>query len=189
MKRGLSLLTLLAILPAGAHAQGDVEHAGAWGMFSLGAGSAGTDCGFCSDNRQWGPSGQFAFGGTMSRQFLLGVSINGFAHIQDEDNIYLGWVLGATRYYPSRSLGAYLSGGAGVNYGRGTTSSDTFDALGAGFLAGVGWDVGLGPSLAITVAANALLSAGGYLKQNGVEATNSTFSPSLFQFVLGLTVF
>jgi len=189
MKPSLSLLILLSTLPARALAQGDVEHEGAWGMFTLGAGSAGADCGFCSGDRQWGPSGQLAIGGTMSRQFLLGAGVSGYARIEDQTDIYLGWALGLVRYYPARKLGVFLSGGAGVNYGHGTTATDTFDALGAGFLAGVGWDVGLAPNLAITVVANALFSAGGYLKQNGVEATNSTFSPSLFQVALGLTLF
>ncbi|MDH4043989.1 MAG: hypothetical protein OEW06_05960 [Gemmatimonadota bacterium] len=188
MRRILLPCLLLLLLTSRGHAQGDIERRGAWGMFAIGAGSAGVDCGFCEGNRAWGPSGMVAFGGTPSRRVLVGGGASGIAKTAGDTDTYLGWALGLVRAYPSASLGVFVSGGAGVGYGRGTSSADAFDALGAGFLVGLGWDFGLGPSLGVTAIANFLLTAGGYLKQNDVQASGS-FNPTLFQFGLGVTMF
>jgi hypothetical protein len=189
MSRLPTLLSLLAILGTPLHAQGDLQREGAWGSFLLGAGSVGVSCGFCPTDRQWGPSGMFAVGGTISRQILLGGGTSVFGRTSETADTYLGWAYGLIRAYPSASINGFVSGGAGLNYGRGTSSTDDYQALGAGFLVGLGWDFGLGESFALTAFANALFSAGGYLEQNGVQASNSSFNPTLFQFGLGVTLF
>lgn len=188
MPRALLAFLLITALPPSAGAQGDLERRGAWGQLTLGAGTAGVSCGFCNDGRHWAPSGAMAFGGTPSRRLLLGGGASGFARTEGETDTYLGWAYGLVRAYPLADANLHVSGGAGVVYGRGTTSTDDFDALGAGFLIGVGWDFGLAPNLAITATANMLLSAGGYLEQNGVE-TSDAFNPTLFQFGAGVTLF
>lgn len=188
MLRVLLPCLFIVVLTSRSHAQGDIERRGGWGMFAIGAGTAGVDCGFCGEERSWGPSGTVAFGGTPSRRLLVGGGASGFAKTSGDADTYLGWAYGLVRAYPSATLGAFVSGGAGLGYGRGTGGVDEFDALGAGFLVGVGWDFGLGPSLGITAIANFLLTAGGYLNQNGVQ-TSGSFNPTLFQFGLGVTLF
>lgn len=181
------LLFPLAVQPAAA--QGDVERQGFWGSFAIGAGSAGVSCGFCSDERQWAPAGSMAFGGTLSDHILIGGGASAYGRLTETGDTYLGWAYGLVRAYPLGDLGAFLNGGIGIAYGRGTTDIDDYQALGAGFVAGIGWDLGLGPALALTALANAHFSTGGYLEQNGAQASAGGFNPSLFTIALGLTLF
>lgn len=181
-------LFLLLFVAAPVAAQGDMQRRGAWGTFTMGAGSAGVSCGFCDDGREWGPTGALAFGGALSDRVLLGGGATGFARLTETTDHYLGWAYGLVRAYPLAALNAFVTGGVGVAYGQGTSQTDDYSALGAGFVAGLGWDFGLGSGLAVTAVANAHFSAGGYLDQNGVEAA-SGFNPTLFQFGLGVTLF
>lgn len=189
MPRAPLALLVLSLLASAASAQTRISRDGLWGSFAFGAGSAGVSCGFCTDEREWAPAGSVAFGGTLSNQVLIGGGASGYGRLSETSDTYLGWVYGLVRAYPSRGLGGFVNGGIGVNYGRGTTSTDDYSALGLGFVAGVGWDFALSQAMAVTAAANAHFSVGGYLEQNGVQASSSSFSPSMFSVALGLTLF
>src|SRR5687768_8960055 len=51
---------------------------GFWGGIGLAAGSIGTNCSGCGDDRTFGPAAYLRFGGTLNEKLLLGVEVAGW---------------------------------------------------------------------------------------------------------------
>jgi hypothetical protein len=121
---------------------------GFWIGLGLGAGSAG--CEGC-DGRLTGLSGNFALGGTLSRNVLLGAFFNGWTKSLDGVTLTGGTLTGGIRVYPNPLNDFFFTGGLGIatielEVGGFSETSD----VGAGAMLGFGYDIPVGRSISVT---------------------------------------
>jgi hypothetical protein len=149
--RYLPLAALLAIaLPrTRAEAQHPQSREGFWFNIGLGVGSLG--CSDCGGEREIGPTGGLALGGTLSNQWLLGAFSNGWSKTEDGVTITAGTLVVGARLYPSPSSGFFIVGGVGI--GRIDVDLGEFGSAGetgTGALLGLGWDIRLASTVSLT---------------------------------------
>jgi hypothetical protein len=142
---------------------------GFWFNAGLGVGSLGCDdCSF----RENGLSGGLSLGSTLGDKWLLGVGTTGWAKDRNGDMVTVGTLDARFRFYPARSSGFFLTGGAGL----GTITFRDESELGVGVVLGVGWDIRVARNVSLTPF------------YNGFAMRNSLTDANVGQLGLGVTI-
>jgi hypothetical protein len=169
-------IAVLLLLPAALHAQGHPQtRQGFWFNVGLGYGSLG--CDDCNDEREGGFSGGFALGGTVGKNWLLGVGGAGWNKDEENGSLQVGTLDFRARFYPSATGGFFLTGGIGFGSIR-----IEIDGLGdhtengAALLLGLGYDFRIGKNVSLTPFGNVF----------GVK--NDDADANVAQIGLGVTV-
>lgn len=169
-------LALLLVVTSSLAAQGRPQtRQGFWFNASLGYGSLG--CDNCNDNREGGASGGISLGGTVGKNWLLGVGAAGWNKDEDNGSLAVGTLDFRVRFYPSATGGFFLTGGIG--YGAIRVEIDGFDDQtenGAALLFGLGYDIRIGKNVSLTPFGNVF----------GVK--NDDADANVAQIGLGITV-
>ena len=166
---------------------------GFWGGIGLAAGSIGSSCDGCGDNRTFGPAAYLRAGGTLTDKLLLGVEVAGWG--LDESGVRQGLASALVDlfWYPTLSADFHLKFGLGVlSYERRTdalgSNSTTTETAGAVSL-GLGYDLRLGGNVSLVPFVNAYGSSDVKRKVNGTEViTGGGFRRDMVQLGLGLTL-
>jgi hypothetical protein len=151
MRTVLLAFALVGSLTSAASAQdASPRRSGFWLNVGFGWGSAVFNCDGCDTDRESGVTGQFALGGTLSPQLLIGVESNGWYKEENGIKSLLGTSFAAVAYYyPSVERNLFLKGGVGLaSYLFDNGSVD--DDQGIGLLGGVGYDLPIGAKASIT---------------------------------------
>lgn len=159
-------------VPAADYDTGEFERRGFWANVGLGYGSLGLSG---TEERFNGGAGGFALGGTLHPQWLLGGASYAWGRSDDNEEVIVGVVAPIVRFYPVVSEHFYLTAAVGsgvisVEF-NGTSASET----GLGALGGLGYDVLIGDSWALTPFAHAAMVR--------INEQNSNF----FQIALSVT--
>src|SRR3954469_25652489 len=84
---------------------------GVWFNAGLGYGSLGCqDC----ESRDGGLSGNLTVGGSVTERFLIGFGTAGFTEMVAGERFTVGHYDARIRFYPSRTNGFFIMGGAGI---------------------------------------------------------------------------
>jgi len=146
-------------------------HQGFWIGGGLGYGSVSSSCDGCgSSDSEGGFSGLLRLGGTLSEQFLIGVESDGWYKSINGTNNSVGNLSAALYYYPSKSTGIFLKGGAGVAGYQAKNGSDKLDGYGVGLIGGLGYDIPIGSHSAFTPMATLTWGNLGELNFNGASS-------------------
>ena len=151
MRKALLAFALLGLITSSAAAQdASPRRSGFWLNVGFGWGSADFSCDGCDTDRETGVTGQFALGGTLSPQLLLGVESNGWYKEENGVKSLLGTSFAAVAYYyPSAEGNAFLKGGIGLaSYLFDNGSLD--DDGGISLLGGAGYDLPIGTKTSVT---------------------------------------
>lgn len=137
------LLLALGLQATTAVAQGRQQtRDGFW--FNGGAGFGSRDCRDC--DRQSGVTVAIGAGGTLSRNVLVGASID--AWTQSGGTVAV--LLARLRFYPSVTSGFFLTGGLGLGRWRAEGTDANSSDTGTGELIGLGYDIRVSPNLSLT---------------------------------------
>ena len=144
----MAALLAVSLVTAGeARAQNPQTRDGFWFNLGLGAGSLGcSDCGA----RESGPSGGIALGGTLNKQWLLGVFSNAWTKSVDGLTLTVGTVVAGVRFYPSESSGFFFLGGLGLGRLDVAAGGESAGENGSGALLGLGWDIRVASNVSLT---------------------------------------
>jgi hypothetical protein len=134
--------------PGAEEARPPLVRSGFWFNAGFGYGSLGCDT--CAGERANGGSGGISMGGTVTDRLLLGGGTTGW--YRSEDGVWLsaGTFDVRVRFYPGRTSGFFLNGGAGlgsVSIGTGPTA---ISETGLGAMVGLGWDLRVGRNVSLT---------------------------------------
>ena len=153
LSRPPAVIAALALVAATtAAAQRPQTRRGFWVGFGFGSGSAGLSCDGCgSIDRDGALSGYLKFGGTLSRQLLLGAETNGWTKRIEGSTVTLANASVAAYFYPRPAGGLFVRGGVGLA----AYSEEGFDSEnGFGLTLGLGYDVRVGNNVSITPVGN-----------------------------------
>jgi hypothetical protein len=117
---------------------------GFWFNGGLGYGTIG--CEDCDGERESGLSGNLTFGGTVSQRFLIGFGTAGFTKSIDGETLSMGHYDARIRFYPSRTNGFFITGGAGLGVVSFAGESET----GFSLLFGIGHDIRVSKNVSLT---------------------------------------
>ena len=160
-------------------AQDGHRHEGLWG--SLGAG-VGLNLSENSEGERLTGLTVFGRGGyALAQKWLVGADLIGWYHSQGDVDLTRGLVGGTVLFYPSVNGGFYFKGSIGGAFSRvsaGVASDGT--TWGFGSALGLGYDIRLGSSVYLTLAAD-------WLFQDVSAQTNN--DNHLAMLTLGLTFF
>ena len=172
------------------------ERGGFWIGAGTGLGSTGVSCGGCDSEREGGGTGYIRAGWTMNDRLLIGGDVNIWrkgAELEEglKATINLYSVLGTATFYPSRSSGLFVKGGAGVSL---LDTDVDFAGMnftvemgkGLGLLAGVGYDFRVGRRISVTPAMNAWYGDLGDVKVSG-ETLFERWKHNVVDFTIGIT--
>jgi len=142
---------------------------GFWFSAGLGFGTLG-----CQDciGREDGLSGGLSLGTAVGDRVLVGVGTTGFARTVDGATFSVGTLDARVRFYPSRTSGFFLNGGAGL----GSISYAGESEVGVGVMLGLGWDIRLGKNVSLTPF------------WNGFAMSNANVDANVGQLGIGFTI-
>jgi hypothetical protein len=142
---------------------------GVWFNAGLGYGTVGCqDC----DSREDGLSGNLTIGGTLNDRFLIGFGTAGFTKSIDGERFNVGHYDARVRFYPSRTNGFFVTGGAGI----GRMSFEGESETGLSVLLGLGYDIRVAKNVSLTPF------------WNGYAMSNSNVDANVGQLGIGITI-
>ena len=164
-------------------------HQGFWIGGGLGYGSVSSSCDGCgSSDSEGGFSGLLRLGGTLSEQVLLGVESDGWYKDINGTTNSVGNLSAAVYVYPSKTMGMFLKGGAGVAGYQAKNGSDKLDGYGVGLIGGLGYDIPIGSHTAFTPMATLTWGNLGDLSFNG-QSSASGAKQTLLQVVFTFSAY
>lgn len=161
----LLALALVALPATEAQAQTQQrvpKREGFWIGFGVGVGS---NMDSAAAGARGGVAGQFALGGSVTQQVLVGADLSGWARSQSGTTVSRGNAVAAVYYYPSLTSGFYLKGGLGAASASvsgslttgGTTTTVTTTSTGFGTTVGGGYEIQAGSNFFIVPSADLLI--------------------------------
>jgi hypothetical protein len=195
-------LALVTCGPAAAAAQRPQTRAGFWISAGVGAGfadfgcktvptqptvpSPSRGCSFSSEMTGLGPTVRVRLGGVFSPRVIFG--LQGAIWTKSDAGIRSrAAIFGTCLYlYPREGSGFFIGGTTGHTVYSADDGTDKMASNGFGFLAGVGYDVRIGPNVSLTPALNVSLGGLGNWTVNNTKG-GSTFRQSLIEIGVGLT--
>jgi hypothetical protein len=147
---------------------------GFWFNAGLGIGSYG--CEDCAGFRANGLSGGISLGGRLSDKLLLGGGSTGWTRESGGLRISVSTLDARLRFYPMRTSGFFITGGAGVGSHTISVGSESFSDFGLGVIVGVGWDIRVGNNVSLTPFCN------------GFAMDSSLVNANVGQLGLGVTI-
>jgi hypothetical protein len=149
LKRMLQLVAVAGslVFATAAQAQHAQVRQGFWFSGGLGMGSLGCqDCG----SRENGMSGDFALGGTLSPNWLLGVGTSDWSKSEQGGRLTVATLDARVRFYPSATGGFFLTGGIGGASVRASAGGISASQNGAGAIFGLGYDYRVARNASVT---------------------------------------
>jgi hypothetical protein len=171
---GLSLIATSAFAETKPTSSTQIEtpnsiRSGFWFTAGLGYGTLGCkDC----EGRENGLSGNLTLGGTVNDRFLIGFGTAGFTKSIDGQRFSLGHYDARIRFYPSRTNGFFVTGGAGIGRMSFVGESET----GFSVLLGLGYDIRVAKNVSLTPF------------WNGYAMSNSNVDANVGQLGIGVTI-
>jgi opacity protein-like surface antigen len=110
-------------------------------FFGVGFGYGGLEltCEGCDFDREGSYSGHIRLGGALNQRLLLGVESEGFYKDEATGWLTAGTITGSVYYYPLQHTPLYVRGGVGLGL-----LQIEVDGIGGDTQTGFGWSVGLG---------------------------------------------
>lgn len=182
--RALGSLIAVAVLSSLGSAQAQTRGGFFLGL-GAGWGSAKTDCDSCQGgrDRQDSVATHLRVGTTLSERLALGVELNGWFHT----NISLIGATAAFYLYPN-DQGLFFKAGVGLSRDDVPLGSETLAGVGWGAMAGIGYDIPIGSSFAVTPVATFRYAQPGDLRLDG-ETILSGFKHNVIEVGVGLTFY
>lgn len=196
MRRRIERVVLLAALCVGAAGAAQAQlkgveepsrRQGFWFAIGAASGSLGISCSGCGDHRETGASATVRIGGTLSPHWLLGGEIDGWAKSQSGVNLAFANVALVASWYPSRTGGFFLKLGIGAARYTEDDGTDKTELTGGSGLFGLGFDIPVGTSFAITPYLNSIATSDSKVKMNGVSVPLVSLNPNLVQLGVALS--
>jgi hypothetical protein len=154
-----------------------------------GGGSVGFECSICnSDNRTGGASGYIGLGGTLSPHWRLGGEVNVWGRSEGGVDRVAVAVQFVAAWYPSRTGGFFVKAGVGGLAHAEDDGTNELTASGGSFSLGIGYDVRIGRSLAITPFLNSIATSKSTVQLNGAKVPGVEVNPNLVQVGLALSL-
>jgi hypothetical protein len=155
----------LTLSASSACAEGHVAGRGMWFTLGGGYGSNRVDCDECEEIQRFsGGDGWLQIGGTLSRNFQIGVELGYWlrrAEPTDADVLALHSI---AHWYPFHA-GFFIHGGLGVSHVKTSFDIDgeteTGSRTGLGVELGLGWDIPVGGGFSLVPSATSMISAVG----------------------------
>jgi len=142
---------------------------GFWFNGGLGYGSLGCqDCG----SREGGLSGNLTVGGTLNDRFLIAFGTAAYTKSVEGERFTVGLYDARIRFYPSRTNGFFVTGGAGIGRVSFLGESET----GFGLLLGLGYDIRVARNVSLTPF------------WNGYAMSSSNVDANVGQLGIGITI-
>jgi hypothetical protein len=161
---------------------------GFWFAVGAASGSVGMNCSGCTSDRKSGASGTVRMGGTLSPHWLLGGEIDGWAKSESGVDMTVASVAVVASWYPSRTGGFFLKFGlGGLAYHEEDPDASKSDITGAAGVFGLGYDLRVGRSFALTPYLNSIASSNSRIKLNGTSVPLVSMNPNLVQFGVALS--
>jgi len=195
--RALAIMAVLAAVSTPLQAQRGLhevrnERSGFWASGGLAAGSSALTCNGCPDTRASGPSIYVRFGGTLTRQLLLGVELAGWGITDQGVEQTLGagavdlfWYPGAGAFYMKIGVGGMTYDRDNPNLGVSTTTRETG---GVGTF-GAGYDFRIARSASIVPFVNFFVASHLTRSVDGTQViTNGDVLRDLLQIGVGITL-
>jgi hypothetical protein len=141
-------------------------------------------------------TGFLKLGGTLNPRVLAGVEGNVWSKKEEGVSNLLGNLTATATFYPFVSSGLFVKGGVGLSYASRETRTGTrlhlpvdatikFSSVGAGVLAGLGYDLRVAQNISITPTVTYYYGATGTVEVEGVAVPGT--SHNVLDFALGLT--
>jgi len=196
----LLVFTLLVAMAAPAMAQSPqtpapVHPEGWWGGFGGGIATLRFACADCGDEQPVyeAPAVAVTFGKSIGRNVAFGVEYGGsFPTIESGTRVVASSLTGMARWYPSRAP-VFLKFGVGLSRVRATVTSDgqTVSEIrnGTGILCGIGWDIRVGRSAALTPYAGWYMSAIGDIGDPNSTTQRRDVSWNTWSAGIGITIY
>jgi hypothetical protein len=182
--------------PAAQRRERGIPHEGIYASFGVGAGTARVDCSRCGERpiMQRDPwQGGFApltfafgVGWSVRPNLLLGAEVDAWVQSrysmhpqqpgrsEDGTQLSLSFTGAVAQYYPLAEVGLYVKGGVGVGRVYMDDGPEKIRATGLAALGGVGYDIRLGRSMALTPYVHAVHlrvgSRGGQIRDVAVQS-------------------
>jgi len=194
------VFTLLVAMAAPAMAQSPqtaapVHPEGWWGGFGGGMAALRFACADCGDSQPVyeAPAMAISFGKSIGRKVAFGVEYGGaFPSLDSGARVVASSLTGLARWYPSLTAPVFLKFGVGLSRVRASLASngETISEIrnGTGIVFGIGWDIRVGRSAALTPYAGWYMSAIGDIGAEGT-AQKRDVSWNTWTFGLGVTIF
>ncbi len=138
-------------------------------------------------DRQGDLTAQVRVGTTLSDRLLVGAELNGWFHSEEGDSVTLFNACAAAYYYPAES-GLFLKGGLGLSRADFDIGGETENGIGWGLMAGVGYDIPIGRSTAVTPVATYWFGKPGTLKFEDIDVVHN-FKHNVFEVGVGITFY
>jgi hypothetical protein len=158
---------------------------GFWAGLGIGTGMQQVACDICRGDGNGGWTARAALGGTLSRHLRLGAELHGWTDKTDDIRFSFYSVMPAIYWYPSTRIPYFMLGGAGwVGY-RAANQDETMSTSSPGLTVGLGYELQVAPSYAITSFVTYTGSFLANLKYERTDIADARFS--LFQMGIGFT--
>ncbi len=161
---------------------------GFWASGGLGMGFGAARCDVCRGSRDAGVAASLGAGASVGQTFAFGVDGHGWSADQGTVGLSIGAVNALMLWYPSSRTPWYFSFGSGVFLYRADDDDPDEPAVTAtslGIRAGVGYDLAIAETLAVTPYFNFIASVAANLEAAGESLTGARLT--LMQFGVGLT--
>jgi hypothetical protein len=178
-------LVALAAGPAGAQTR-----EGFFVGFGAGYGWAKVDCDECDlgeSEREASVTAHVRLGTTLTERLSVGAELNGWFDSEDEDNVALFNVTGAFYLYPADS-GLFIKAGAGLSRADFDLGGEELSGMGWGVMAGVGYDIPIGDTTAVTPVATFWYGKPGDLQFEDIPVLTG-FKHNVFEIGVGVTFY
>ena len=177
-------LSMLLITTAALAVAAPAVHAQTRDGFFVGAGAGWGSAKVDSDDSDGGSrEGSFTanirVGTAIGDRTLAGVELNGWFDSENDVSVSLFNTTVALYYYPADN-GLFVKGGVGLSRADFDVGNETASGIGWGVMAGVGYDVQIGDSTAVTPMATFWYGKPGDLKIEGIEVIRG-FKHNVFE--------
>lgn len=167
-------------------AQAESPHEGPWYGVSVGAGWDRMSCGICAGERRGGLAATVRAGGTLNPGLLLGGEAGGWSNNSGGVDEFLASFGAVLHWFPDPAGPLQLKGGFGYLSYRASDIENTLSTTSFGPLVGIGYDLRVGRSLAVTPSASWMFTPFGDLTFNDTRVRGDARS-SFIQIGVGLT--
>jgi hypothetical protein len=140
-----------------------------------------------ASDRQGDLTGQLRVGTTLSERLLVGAELNAWHHSEQGDKATLINASLAFYFYPA-DRGLFIKGGAGLSRADFDIGGETVDGIGWGLMGGLGFDIPIGRSAAITPVATFWFGKPGTLKFEGIDVLHN-FRHNVVEIGVGITFY
>jgi opacity protein-like surface antigen len=158
---------------------------GFWAGLGLGTGMQQVGCDICRGDVNGGWTARLAMGGTLSRHVQLGAELHGWTDKTNDIRFTYYSIMPAVYWFPSARIPYYMLGGVGLVAYRATDGNETMSTSSMGLTVGLGYELRVSSSYAITPFVTYTGSFLANLRYERTDIANARFS--LFQVGVGFT--